>query len=208
MNNEGYLSQYFEKVAAKRLSAVEADTNVSHQHEFNGSRELKEVLGTGSGEKIQFPATFVWLAEENEAISSEGFVTWYDARREHPKRSEYRLYFPTTEVSEMAKAGDLMLIAKRTNGTVMIIICASGSNIESQLLWLFKIPVQTGFNFTMQDIESGDDKEVDFAVRFILDELGIDIEEPEAEYFDSILAIYKGQLPSTNEFSMLTRREH
>lgn len=204
--NEGYLSQYFEKVAAKRLTAVEADIAVSHQHEFNGSRELKSVLGTGTGGKIQFPTTFVWLGQENEALSSEGFVTWYDARRDHPTRTEYRLYFPTTDVSEMAKAGDLMLIAKRTNGSVMIIIAAAGTSIESQLLWLFKIPVQTDLDFALQDMQQGDDKEVDFAVRFILDELGIDIEEPEADYLDSVLAKFSGILPTTKEFSLLTRQ--
>jgi hypothetical protein len=204
--NEGYLSQYFERIAAKRLSAVEADTAISHQHEFNGSRALKEVLGTGSGDRVQFQTTFVWLGKENEALSSEGFVTWYDARLNHPIRSEYRLYFPTTDVSEMAKAGDLMLIAKRPNGSVMIIIAASGTSIESQLLWLFKIPVQTDLEFTLQDIQENDDKEVDFAVRFILDELGIDVEEPEADYLDSVLSKFGGILPNTKEFSLLTRQ--
>ncbi len=203
--NGGYLSQYFEKVAAKRLSAVEADTAISHQHEFNGSKELKSVLGTETREKVQFPTTFIWFGQENEAISSEGFVTWYDARREHPKRSEYRLYFPTTDVSELANAGDLMLVAKRTTGDLMIIIAASGSSIENQLLWLFRIPLQMGFDFTVQDIKDGEDKEIDFAVRFILDELGIDIEEPEAAYLDSILAPFYGVLPSTRDFSQLTR---
>jgi hypothetical protein len=188
--NQGYLSQYFDQVAIKRLSAVEVDIAISHQHEFNGSRVLKELLGTGSGEKIQFPTIFLWLGKENEALSSEGFVTWYDARISHPTRSEYRLYFPTTDVSEMAKAGDLMLIAKRTNGSLMIIIAATGTSIESQLLWLFKISVQSEFEFTLQDIRKDDDKEVDFAVRFILDELGK----------------FGGILPTTKEFSLLTRQ--
>ena len=32
----GYLSQYFDGVAIKTLSAVETDTLTSNQHEFNG----------------------------------------------------------------------------------------------------------------------------------------------------------------------------
>ena len=205
MSRRGYLSQYFEWVAAKRLSAVEADTAVSHQHEFNGSRALKAVLGTGSGDKIQFPAVFIWLGNENEAVSSEGFVTWYDARRDHPSRSEYRLYFPTTEVSEMAQAGDLMIIAKRTNGTVMIIVCAAGSSVESQLLWLFGIPRQASLDFTLSEIQHGEDREVDFAVRFILEELGIEVEDTTAYFYDEILKGYAGKLPGTREFSGLAR---
>jgi hypothetical protein len=205
MSRRGYLSQYFERVAAKRLRAVEVDTSVSHQHEFNGNKALKAIMGSGSGEKIEFPTVFIWLGNENEAVSAEGFVTWYDARRNHPSRSEYRLYFPTTEVSEMARTGDLMIVAKRTNGSVMIIICAAGSSLESQLLWLFGVPSQTEFDFMLSEIQQEGDRVVDFAVRFILDELGIEVEEPEADYYDDILKKFAGKLPGTKEFSGFTR---
>lgn len=40
----GYLSEYFEKIAAKTLSAVEADAGRSNQHEFNGVATLKQIL--------------------------------------------------------------------------------------------------------------------------------------------------------------------
>jgi hypothetical protein len=42
----GYLSQYFESVAAKKLTAVEVDPNTSHGHELNSIKELKEIFGT------------------------------------------------------------------------------------------------------------------------------------------------------------------
>ena len=72
---QGFLSQYFVSVAAKKLSAVEADSTRSHQHEFNGSNELKSVLGTGTGEKISFSTRFIWFGGENEGIVSDGSVT-------------------------------------------------------------------------------------------------------------------------------------
>ena len=203
---EGYLSQYFINVAAKRLSAVEADVARSHQHEFNGSRELKKVLGTGTGDRIQIATTFVWMGQENEAISSEGSVTWYDARRDHPTRSEYRLYFPTTDVSELAKAGDTLFIAKRSDDSLMIIIASSGTTIENQLFWLFGISEQTSLEFTSQTIENEDDREVDFAVKFILEELGIEIEEPEADYLDDLLTPFARIFPKTREFSKFARQ--
>jgi hypothetical protein len=206
---EGFLSEYFEAVAAKRLSAVEADTTRSHQHEFNGTDELKKVLGTGTGEKVRFKTQFLWLGKENEALSSEDeWVTWYDSRRNHPTRSEYRLYFPTTDVSELAQAGDLMLIAKRTDETVMIIIAAAGTTIENQLLWLFGLPSPgAGTQFTLNEIqEDGTDREIDFAVRFILEELGIDVEEPEADRLDSLLVKFNGKFPKTAEFSLYARQ--
>ncbi len=204
--NQGYLSQYFESVAAKRLSAVEADLETSHQHEFNGTKELRNVLGTGSGEKVQFPAKFVWIGEENEAISSDGTLTWYDARIGNPLRSaEYRLYFYNNEVMDLANPGDMLFIAKRSDGTVMIIIASAGSTAENQLLWLFAIPLSIGTNFTSQELGT-DDKEVDFTVRFILEELGIEVEEPEAERLDHLLHEFGKTFPKTIEFSAFARQ--
>ncbi len=40
---QGYLSEYFEGVAAMRLTAVEADETRSHQHEYNA---IKAMLAT------------------------------------------------------------------------------------------------------------------------------------------------------------------
>lgn len=202
----GYLSQYFEKVAAKRLSTVEVDSTRSHQHEFNGTKELRETLGTNdSGEKFYFNGKFIYIGKENQAITADGQLSWYDSRFGKPRSAEWRLYFPTTDVTELAKAGDLMIVAKRTDNTVMIIVSAAGSTIENQLLWLFGLPANTGTSFTLQFIEK-DDKKVDFAVRFILDELGIEIEEPETDYLDSILKKFNGKLPKTREFSLFTRQ--
>lgn len=201
----GYLSQYFESVVAKRLSAVEADTEFSNQHEFNGTKELKLVLKEGTGEKVSFPAIFLWFGNENEGISNEGFVTWYDARLNHPTRSEYRLYFPTTDVSRLAREGDYMFVAKRTDGSLMIVITASGCTIENQLFWLFGLDKPTGNLFEFSAIGSDNDSEIGFAARFILDELGIEVEEPEADKLDQLLQKFQGELPSTLVFSEFAR---
>lgn len=42
---KGFLSEYFEGVAAKRLSAVKIDAQISYQHEFNGVNGLKKNAG-------------------------------------------------------------------------------------------------------------------------------------------------------------------
>lgn len=206
---KGYLSQYFEAVAAKRLTAVEVNKSSSNQHEFNGSTALKQVLGLNdNGEKKYFPTKFVWMAEENETLSADGNLSWYDSRFDNPKRAaEYRLYFPTTDVTEMAKSGDLLIIAKRKDGSLMAIIVSAGSTLENQLLWLFGVAVQVGKQFVYQDFQNNnDDKEVDFAVRFILEEIGIDIEEPEADHLDSLLLSFNKRFPKTLEFSAFARK--
>lgn len=201
--NNGYLSQYFESVAAKKLSAVEINTEISHQHEFNGSRELRRVLGTER--IIQFPTKFLWLEEQNSALSENGSVTWYDARENHPKRSEFRLYFSANSVMSMAVENDTLFIAKRTDGTLLIIIAVSGTTIESQLYWLFGIAVPEGNDYGLSEIDKTNDHALDFATRFILDELGIEVEEPENDRLDSLLDQFDNRFPSTAIFSKFAR---
>ena len=200
--NNGYLSQYFEAIAAKKLSSVEVDSAKSHQHEFNGSRELKAVLRTA--ERTQFPTKFIWIEEQNEALSEDGTVTWYDARENHPTRSEYRLFYPSNAITSMAKEGDTMFIARRTDNTLLVIITSSGSTIERQLYWLFGLEPTIDNAFQLSEM-SNHNHELDFAARFILDELGIEIEEPENDRLDTVLAKFGVRFPSTIEFSKFAR---
>ena len=60
MSNQ-QLSDYFDGFVIKRLSAVEVDPLASNQHEFNGVKALKNLLGA---EKVDFDARFVYLSEE------------------------------------------------------------------------------------------------------------------------------------------------
>jgi hypothetical protein len=200
----GFLSQYFDGVAVKRLSAVEVNTSVSNQHEFNGSRPLRNLLGDS---RQTFNARFLWLYGENEGITSDGSVTWYDARENHPTRSEYRLYFKRNDVMDRAGEGDLIIVAKRPDNEIYIIVVPANSTMENQLLWLFGFD-QVHFSFNFQPIEYGQhNPEIDFAVRYILDELGIEIEEPDTEHLDTILEPYlETGFPTTSDFSSLARK--
>ena len=200
---KGFLSEYFEGVVAKRLSGVEANPTQSNQHEFNGVKALKKLLGE---ERLSdYPTRFVWLGEENEGLSEDSTVTWYDSRESHPTRSEYRLYFRSNPVMDIAGANDLLIVAKRPTGELMIIVVASGSTVENQLLWLFGVEVQVGKGFEYRDYEGREDIAVDFAVRYVLDELGIDIEEPEADKLDALLEPFGGIFPKTSVFSDFAR---
>ncbi len=94
------LKDIVKMVAIKRLSAVEIDASVSHQHELNGVRDLSAIFGL-SGEKKRFPAKFLYLNDDSllsepKLIMEDGSVTWYDARANHPKRTEYRLYYSSS----------------------------------------------------------------------------------------------------------------
>jgi hypothetical protein len=197
---QGLLSEYFDGVAVKRLSAVEADPFKSHQHEFAGGH-LRGMFGDEDRKDIQ--ARFIWLNDEQEGVSEPGIVSWYDSRRKQTHRGpEYRLYYADNPVSSMMKTGDSFFVATRPDGTVMVIVVPKGSTVESQLVWLFGINTESESFFAKDEV---DDSKLDFAARYILDELGIDTEEPEADKLDGLLEKYGTRFPGTAEFSKLAR---
>jgi hypothetical protein len=204
----GSLSEYFRGVAAKILSAVEADTGVSRQHELNGVAALKAILGS---DKRTIPARFVRLADaEDSTASASGSLTWYDARENDPKRAaEYRLYFTTTPVSDLMQPGDLFVIGLRPDGSALCLTAEAGSTAANQLLWLFGIPRDGLKGFAVVDEEDADELELDYAARFILDEIGI---EPEADpdldaLLESVLRRFGPNFPSTKAFSEFAREK-
>lgn len=203
---KGYLSEYFSGVAAKTLSAVEADPRKSNQHEFNGVSRLKSILGPN---KRTFPARFVYLcdAEDEAPASAEGFLTWYDARAEHPTRSEHRLYFPATPVSDKFRAGDLFVIGLRPDGSALCLIAESKSTAANQILWLFGISRENLDGFKIVDKEEIDEYELEYTSRLILSEIGIEYEpEPEIQpLLESILSKFGPMFPPTRTFSEFIR---
>lgn len=198
----GLLSDHFEGVAFKRLTAVEANPNSSNQHEFQGGH-LRTMMG--DDDRKGMPARFIWLNDEQEGISDDGFVTFYDARRRHPTRSEYRLYYDGNSVTSAMKEGDTFFIALRPDNSVMVIVTPKGSTIERQLIWLFGLGEQPEQDFQVREIVESNSSPLDFAMRYVLDELGIEPEETEAEKLDAILAKHAKKFPKTFEFAKLAR---
>ena len=202
---QGHLSEYFTGVAVKRLSAVEADMFTSHQHEFNGVDGLKKLFGQAAG-KQNFPARFIYLCDhDDEPVVSDGFLTWYDARERHPTRSEHRLYFPTTTVSECAAEGDLLVIGRRPDGAALVVIAENGSTIANQIQWLFGVSdlAHPGFSIR-EELETEQDR-IAFASRLILENIGVAVEPPPVIHLDDMLHRFGGGFPTTREFSAYAR---
>lgn len=201
----GFLSQYFDEVVIKRLSAVEADSGRSHQHEFNGTLPLRRLFG--EYRLGDYPARFIWLGGENEGITEETAVTWYNAREQHPTRTEFRLYFRNNPVMDLASEGDLVIVARRPDGELYFFVIPADSTIERQLIWLFGLPEEIGLQFELRTISSERDVKVDYVVRYILEELGIEVQDAEVGVLDSFLEPYISRgFPGTREFSALARR--
>lgn len=196
------LSKYFTGISAKRLSPVEIKPTSSNQHEFNGTKDLKDLFGA---ERKTFKGKFIYLTDfEEHSLSSEGPLTWYDAREKHPIRSEYRFYYKSNPALEKALPNDLMIIAKVNDEQVFVIVASSGSTIERQLLWLFGLDeVESGF--VTKDY-SNDNRSFGFAGRYILSELGIEIDEEIPDFLEEMQALFGTSFPPTRVFSEFSRR--
>jgi hypothetical protein len=195
------LSNYFSGIGAKRLSAVEVSPNSSNQHEFNGINEFKNIFGT---EKITFKGNFIFLSDNEEQVQEEnGFLTWYDARENHATRTEFRFYYSSNLIHSSAAAGDLLLICRTGMNELVVIIAPESSTAEKQLLWLFGIE-EVENKFIIKDL-SEEKTELGFAGKYIVEKLGIEIQEDIPDYIDELLKQFGDRFPSTFEFSKYAR---
>lgn len=205
----GYLSEYFQGVASKRLSTVEINPKRSHQHEFNGDDQLKALLGTVSGtEKARFPATVMYFNEDADRnVVEKGTVTWYDSRARSFKRtgrSEYRLYFSNIDVGQYAHEHDLLVLAKRADGSVVALIAEKGSTLEQQLVYLFKLEL-TRDHFFLSDTASRSDRQLDYIAKYILEQIGIEVDDANNSFLDGLIEAFHGEFPPTSVFSEYAR---
>ncbi len=200
----GYLSQFFSGVAVKSLSAVEADPATSHQHEFNGVAGLKGVFGL---ERKVYSARFIYLGDnDDEPVIDGGTLTWYDARERDATRSaEYRMYFQSTAVSLCAAEGDLLVIGKRPDDSVLCLIVQGGSTIANQVLWLFHVDVNAHLGFSVREELETEQDRLQFASTVILEQLGIPVETTDDNYLETMIRRFGGSLPNTRTFSEYAR---
>lgn len=201
----GYLSEYFEGVAAKRLSAVEADETRSNQHEYHATKNMRVFLGSPV-EKTRTPAHFLYFSDDDpDSIAEDAFLTLYNCRKDKPRAPEYHLYFPTTNVSLKASEGDLLLIANKRDGSLLVIIAENGSTIGRQIEWLFGFADLENLGFSVKSKLETEQDRIEFASRLILENIGIAVETSEERYLDDILARFAGRFPTTREFSAYAR---
>ncbi len=203
----GYLADNFTAVAMKKLSAVEADQARSHQHEYNGGKDLLKVFGKATA-KHPFKALYIYFSDsDDEPIVAEGTLTWYDARQKHKSRTEHRLYFPANLVSVVAAEGDILIVGLRPDSSVLIVIAQGNSAIASQLQWLFDAKAsQRGYSLR-EELENNQDR-LRFASDFLLEHLGI-AREPSSSsgqnHLDTMIDRFGKVMPGTAAFSEYAR---
>ena len=197
------LKNFFAGVAMKRLSAVEADRGASNQHEYNATAKLKEIFG--ATDRRDIPTKFLWIDDSDNEMSEDGFLSWYDARQAHPTRSEFRVYFKGTSVSDRAAANDTLFIALRPDGSAMVIVTPAGSTRQSQLIWLFGLPELPEFTFSVAQMGQKS-RTAGYVEGLILEALGIERDVDEPEGIEEIIARFQGVMPRTRVMSALARQ--
>lgn len=202
------VADHFEGFAAKKLAAVDLNKLVSHQHEFNGAREFRELLGTPEG-KVVYPTMFAYVDDEQEVpVLLETTVTWYDTRRNVSTRGpEYRLYYPVDAepVVTQAVVGDTMLLALRHDGTLLLVLARQGSTVLRQLEWLFNFSPE--FSRLFVDAGMNDQPEVsELTSESVLSLLGIPLPSADENLTETLIAAFPGEKwPETDEFSAFAR---
>lgn len=201
--NLNNLSNIFSGVAAKRLTAVEVEPKTSNQHEFQGISRLREILDKPNGKAV-YPAKFLLLHDDDESVTLNTELTWYDSRANQPLRSpEYRLYYPSQadQILKFCNPGDLVVFGLHNDKTIYVFLARKGSVFENQLLWLFGIDNSSGL-FTRSDLS---EKQLLYAARFILEKVGIETNYYDEFWIEKLLSKFPDKFPSTYEFSEFAR---
>lgn len=201
--NYGYLKEHFKVVAVKILSEVEVNPSKSNQHEFNAIKSLRDFLGS---EKIKAVAKYLYMDSFNdEFLETHGETTYYDARENHPTRTEYRIYYNSNEVMAMAKAGDLLFMALTTEDEFLYIVTPPNSSEASQIGWLF------GLKEYSKKFRSKTEKDLNTELGFvgsqILEIIGIETQPHDQMLLELLLKTFGAQFPSTRVFSEFARQQ-
>ena len=199
----GQLRDCFAGVGVKRLSAVDAEPARSNQHEIGTTRDMRSQF-LREVQRETFQVVYVWLGEDQDGFTVHGTATHYDAREQQAGRApEWRLYYPSNPVTEAMRERDTLFLAITNDRLLYFIVGPEGSTSERQLSWLFDLH-PTGRSFVSREV-TGDGPELDFAARFILDEIGMEFEEPDADRLDTIIERFGIEFPKTVVFSDLAR---
>ncbi|MEB0266799.1 type II restriction endonuclease [Cryobacterium sp. 10I5] len=203
------IGDYFEGFAVKVLADVDVNKLSSNQHEFNGSKGFRELLGTPVG-KNYLPTKMAYLDDELEEMPElfETSLTWYDTREKDETRGpEFRLLYlsEADHVIYRATAGDVLFLAKEKDGNLILVIAQQGSTILRQLQWIFDVQRTDEALFVATDMDEQPGRE-EMASEELLALLGIEVTLDDDSLLDSILRHFnKTMWPSTLEFSKYAR---
>jgi hypothetical protein len=196
------LASVFSHVAHKQLVAVDLPNMGSHQHELNGVQALREFFGTGG----LTSGTISWhyFADDQEPIQETTQYTFYDARKNHPTRTEWRLYYRGSFLSH-AQVGDRLFIARSRSGQLFGLVFQNASAWLRAVEALFGITVSTS-RLAAVPHQSLHRQELELLRRQILEELNLDVAVPAIPTDEQIMVDKYGRtFPTTREMAEFAR---
>lgn len=201
------INRYFEGVAWKYLSAVDAEPVRSNQHELGGlvKAGFKKYLGDPGAHTLTFSTSYIFLAEdEDDSITATGQASWYDVRRYQDHRGpELRLYYESNPVTEQLSAGMFCLVAKLRGDELLLVFTQPGGSSEQQLRWLFGIE-DSGNEFRGREMDRRHERN-SWASMWILEQLGIELQPADDDWLQRLISRFGEKFPTTQEFSAYTR---
>ncbi len=122
------------RVFMKRLAEVEINPRRSNQHEFNAGI-LRRELGFKNDPTQGHVEFLFYKADGAEPVAVRERYTLYDARRDRPGRTEWRLYYTNRRVAAHARADDLMLLFRPVsrNADLVAVVARQGTAVERAL---------------------------------------------------------------------------
>lgn len=120
-----------ESVAVKTLTISDtiSEKNKSKASEIRNVRNLEQMLGT---DKRVFSSEYVFVSGDNE-LSDKGKSTWYHFTDKNGKREHYRLYYTKNIVMQTADAGDLLVVCKKSDIDLLLLVAAKNSAAASEV---------------------------------------------------------------------------
>lgn len=103
------------------LSDTLAEENKSKASEIRNIRNLEQIFGK---DKKLFQSEYVYLGKK-ETVRDKGKATWYNFKSKSAKATtHYRLYYSKNEVMKVASAGDLLVVCKKDENNVLLLLVA------------------------------------------------------------------------------------
>src|SRR5262249_48014112 len=153
------------------------------QHELNGVQALREFFGTDS--RTRGTISWHYFADDQEPLQETTDFTFYDARENHPTRTEWRLYYQGSFLAH-ADVGDRLYIARSQSGQLFGLVFECGSAWFRAAEALFGHDVSTARLFSVPR-EQLDRQELELLRSQILDQLNLNVAIPAAATDEEIM---------------------
>lgn len=128
---EDFLQQDFEGVALKVITKTESGENKSHQREFNGVKDLRDIFGEN---KLFLNADILYI-DDTQLQNATAKFTWYIMQPPSMKGKKlYRLRYASNPITSQMKNGDLMFLGKVNDEKLVVMIFSKDSTQAQSLL--------------------------------------------------------------------------